>query len=401
MNRFGFDVLAATILALTAALGAYAPVLLSRRDRALGGNGRSLAYVLGNLFSAGVMVSAGLCHLLGEALRSMPPTMLFPLAPFLCGAGYMLTLVADRVAAHASGATTAATAGSSGGQHEAPGCAGCHLPVALIGSDGAAVIGAGSLPRSKVSDDDVESQQLLVPSRAPGVLPDKAVGGLVEPSGHFSSVSGRHAAAKLAADGAGLASPDAERQQQQPCVGGGALETDGSESSDAGPPGGSVQRSAFSRSGGSSNRHVTFITAVLMGVALCFHSLLEGAAMGAQQTISNSLHIFIAIVSHKGLAAYALGSSIVDSGADTRRFWSVILPFTLASPVGIFIGLIISDVAQGVGAASISALASGTFLYVAFMEVIPRELRDPHHVPQKLAALVLGFSLMSILAIWA
>ena len=149
-----------------------------------------------------------------------------------------------------------------------------------------------------------------------------------------------------------------------------------------------------------------------------------------------------------------------DPARSTRRFWSVILPFTLASPVGIFVGLIISDVAQGVGAASISALASGaccavlrpfnaagrrrwgggalsplgctcamrcvldrrtvhtaralllstlpvasahagTFLYVAFMEVIPRELRDPHHVPQKLAALVLGFSLMSILAVWA
>lgn len=48
-----------------------------------------------------------------------------------------------------------------------------------------------------------------------------------------------------------------------------------------------------------------------------------------------------------------------DLARSTRRFWSVILPFTLASPVGIFVGLIISDVAQGVGAASISALASG------------------------------------------
>jgi zinc transporter 1/2/3 len=37
--------------------------------------------------------------------------------------------------------------------------------------------------------------------------------------------------------------------------------------------------------------------------------------MGAQQTITSSLHIFIAVVSHKGLAAYALGSSIVDSQA--------------------------------------------------------------------------------------
>lgn len=41
--------------------------------------------------------------------------------------------------------------------------------------------------------------------------------------------------------------------------------------------------------------------------------------MGAQETIANSLHIFIAIVSHKGLAAYALGSSIVDSQVRYRR----------------------------------------------------------------------------------
>ena len=36
--------------------------------------------------------------------------------------------------------------------------------------------------------------------------------------------------------------------------------------------------------------------------------------MGAQETIKDTLDIFIAIVAHKGLAAYALGSSIVDSG---------------------------------------------------------------------------------------
>jgi zinc transporter 1/2/3 len=38
-------------------------------------------------------------------------------------------------------------------------------------------------------------------------------------------------------------------------------------------------------SGASHLRSVSFLTAVLMGVALCFHSLLEGAAMGAQATI--------------------------------------------------------------------------------------------------------------------
>lgn len=123
--------------------------------------------------------------------------------------------------------------------------------------------------------------------------------------------------------------------------------------------------------------------------------------MGAQTTITNSLHIFIAIVSHKGLAAYALGSSIVESRVEARQFWSVVLPFTFASPVGIFLGYIISDAAAGMGAAAISALASGTFLYVAFMEVIPRELNSPKYIGMKLAALLLGFGLMSLLAVWA
>jgi solute carrier family 39 (zinc transporter), member 1/2/3 len=84
-----------------------------------------------------------------------------------------------------------------------------------------------------------------------------------------------------------------------------------------------------------------------------------------------------------------------------KRFWGVILPFTLASPAGILVGFILSDVARGSGAAAISALASGTFLYVAFMEVIPREISDPRHSGAKMLALLLGYGLMSLLAIWA
>lgn len=40
-------------------------------------------------------------------------------------------------------------------------------------------------------------------------------------------------------------------------------------------------------------------------------------------------------------------------------------------------------------------------MYVAFMEVIPKELREPEHVPLKLAALLFGFCAMSVLALWA
>lgn len=48
-----------------------------------------------------------------------------------------------------------------------------------------------------------------------------------------------------------------------------------------------------------------------------------------------------------------------------------------------------------------SALAAGTFLYVALMEVLPKELEDPSDRGAKMAAMLLGFSLMSLLAVWA
>lgn len=87
---------------------------------------------------------------------------------------------------------------------------------------------------------------------------------------------------------------------------------------------------------------------------------LQGMAMGAQEGFVDSLHIFIAIAAHKGLAAYALGSSIVDSGATQKRFWAVIATFALATPVGIGLGRVVASFSTSGPAAALSALASGT-----------------------------------------
>jgi len=57
LSRLAFDALSALALALTALVGAYAPVHLARRDKLRGGSGRSLTYVLGNMLSAGEHVT--------------------------------------------------------------------------------------------------------------------------------------------------------------------------------------------------------------------------------------------------------------------------------------------------------------------------------------------------------
>ena len=81
--------------------------------------------------------------------------------------------------------------------------------------------------------------------------------------------------------------------------------------------------------------------------------------MGAQDNVVDTAHIFIAIAAHKGLAAYALGSSLVDSRATGARFWSVIATFAWATPVGIGLGMLLASVATGHVASGVSALASG------------------------------------------
>lgn len=47
------------------------------------------------------------------------------------------------------------------------------------------------------------------------------------------------------------------------------------------------------------------------------------------------------------------------------------------------------------------AMRPGTFLYVAMMEVIPKELAHGDMRMAKMACLIAGFSAMSVLAIWA
>lgn len=258
-SRLAFDIISSCVLAVTALAGACAPLYLAgyrvlfggargrqyasvphheagveggdayrdRKDDEMshyhhhgGVEKRSLAFVVGNMFSAGVMVSAGLCHLLGEAIRDMSlhlnvidgdASHTFPWATFLCGCGLLITLCADK----------GASILSSGG-HARHGSGNVHQGIEL------------TMGRSVV-----QGSSAIEPRPA------------TEMNGHHHHL----------------------------------------------PP----------------QAKVSFITAMLMGVALSFHSLLEGAALGAQETITNSMHIFIAIVSHKGLAAYALGSSIIES----------------------------------------------------------------------------------------
>jgi len=292
--RIAVNLGAALVLFLVAVAGGAAPKWLVSRVQGGDAEGRSLAFSLGNMLSAGVMVSAGFVHLLGDAIEDMGRTD-FPVAPLLCATGLLMTIVADAFA-------------------------------------------------SSLAQEDTDTQA-------------KPHAGTCCESGYKAMDT------VLGSASAGSPRPAGQRTQSKPTV--------------------------------------SFVTAALLGCALAFHSVLEGAALGAQETVERTTDVFIAIAAHKGLAAYALGSSLVESKASTSKTWSVLMFFSFATPVGIVAGLLLSEVSTGTASAACSALASGTFLYVALMEVIPNELQHKEHMSMKISTMILGFSLMSVLAKWA
>lgn len=409
-----FDLLAALVLSVTALAGAYLPVILARNGRGTGE--RSLAFVLGNMLSAGVMISAGFCHLLGDAIKTLTQAMAYPLAPFLCACGFLMTLVADQIV---EGATSKASPHSESASHKggetnltaivSHGRQSCDSHGHSQGHCFGAAIQhiAGTSPHSTASPrHTTHSPQphLSLPTSLTSTprqqdtrfepLDDEDEGrGWISRGELRSDQQGSHHK-----NGYSNAGSEASDEDERAALGNGSSHSRGGHRDGCIPPG--QQESHVVEGGQPQRSQVSVLTAVLMGVALTFHSLLEGAALGAQQNIGNTLHIFIAIQAHKGLAAYALGSSIVDSAADARQFWSVICMFSFATPVGIGLGYVLSNVAASNGAAAISSLASGTFLYVAFMEVLPRELANSSHRVSKMGMMLLGFGLMSMLAIW-
>lgn len=141
--------------------------------------------------------------------------------------------------------------------------------------------------------------------------------------------------------------------------------------------------------------------AFVLFVALSFHSIMEGLGIGAQN--ESAWGIFLAIIVHKGLAAFALGSGLLRSNVSREKFVLYMFVFSMMSIVGIIVGWIISSesVDDSASAGICLALASGTFIYVAVMEVIPHEFAHRHNTGSKMAALVMGYAIFGTLAKWS
>lgn len=160
---------------------------------------------------------------------------------------------------------------------------------------------------------------------------------------------------------------------------------------------------------------------MVLFIALSFHSVMEGLGIGAQNR--SAWGVMFAILVHKGLAAFALATSLIQS--QQLRPLTIFLYmclFSVMSIFGICIGWIFAADASGESAAAgiCVALASGTFIYVAVMEVLPQVLDHSPSITsdiidedeaegltehenrwQNIGAICVGYIVFGMLAKWA
>ncbi len=117
---------------------------------------------------------------------------------------------------------------------------------------------------------------------------------------------------------------------------------------------------------------------LILLVVLSIHSVIAGVALGLESAIATSVIVMVGILCHKGSAAFALMASAASAGADRRRLWRILSIFALMTPGGIVLGTVASGLLAGPTAELLegvfNALAAGTFIYVAILDVINVEM---------------------------
>jgi len=148
------------------------------------------------------------------------------------------------------------------------------------------------------------------------------------------------------------------------------------------------------------------VTAYALVVILSVHSILAGAALGAENTLIGSFVIFLAIIAHKGAAAFALGVQFQRSGFDRTQYIRLILLFASMTPLGILLGAGLDHMLEEkhgrLFEGIFDCLAAGTFLYVAIIELIGKEFAAQKGMGFKLFLMLsMGLGLMVAIAVWA
>ncbi|KAF8069768.1 hypothetical protein N665_1136s0003 [Sinapis alba] len=162
---------------------------------------------------------------------------------------------------------------------------------------------------------------------------------------------------------------------------------------------------------GSATTESSIGDSILLIIALCFHSVFEGIAIGISETKADAWRALWTITLHKIFAAIAMGIALLRMIPDRPLFSTITYSFAFAisSPIGVGIGIVIDATAQGTVADWIFAvsmsLACGVFVYVSVNHLlakgyIPNRKVNVDEPRFKFLAVLSGVVVIAIVMIW-
>jgi len=141
---------------------------------------------------------------------------------------------------------------------------------------------------------------------------------------------------------------------------------------------------------------------VLVAV-LSFHSILAGFIIGLDDTNSSAFLVFLALISHHWVESFALGVNLVRAQVHKKPLIMLVVFFSLMAPLGIIggtvINLALADSSGDVVEAYMVAIAAGSFLYVAIVDILVEEFMIVQDKWWKSIALFVGFAVESIVIV--
>ena len=140
-------------------------------------------------------------------------------------------------------------------------------------------------------------------------------------------------------------------------------------------------------------------------LALSVHTIFEGLALGLLKDASSVWNLFAAVLIHKVVVAFSLGTQFAENVTHRKRSMLFMVIFSFVSPIGIAIGIAISEGDTGgigttLASTILQGLATGTFLHVTFFEILAKEIGS-HSTFLKILAVLVGYACIAIVTLFS
>lgn len=146
------------------------------------------------------------------------------------------------------------------------------------------------------------------------------------------------------------------------------------------------------------------LSSYALAIVLSVHSVLTGAALGSENTLAGSAVILLAVVAHKGAAGFALVVDFQRAGFPRREVLVLLTLFSVMTPLGVVFGAVLDHFLEAIYGrlfeGMFDALAAGTFLYIAVLEILAKEFAARERLVAKFAFVSLGLCVMALIALW-